>query len=321
MILEYLGILSGLLLLVFGADRFITGAAYISRHLGMPPLIIGMCIVGLFTSVPEILVGSVAAFGGKTEIAIGNAIGSNIANIGLVLGISVIIKPMVVASKTLRREYALMFLAAIIAFAFMWDRELNRLDAVLLLASLAAFTFLITRLARQSPVTDPLAREFKQELKQKITPRKSLLILFAGLILLLGGAELLVRCTVTVAQYYGISDLVIGLTIIAVGTSLPELAASIMSVLKNEPDIAIGNIIGSNMINMLAVIGIPVLIRPGIFSDDALLRDFPIMLGLTLLMGWMVFIHDSGRFHRKEGSVLLICFVAYQYWLIAGSTA
>ena len=318
MILEYLGILAGLLLLVSGADRFIAGAAFTARYFGMPPLIIGMCVVGLFTSVPEILVGSVAAFGGKTEIAIGNAIGSNIANIGLVLGATVLVRPMFVASRTLVREYVLMLVAAVIAVVFMLDHALGRMDAAILLASLAAFIFWITRLARQSPVTDPLAREFKQELIREITPGKSVLILFAGLLLLLGGAELLVRCTVAVAEYYGISDLVIGLTIIAVGTSLPELAASIASVLKNEADIAIGNVIGSNMINMLAVIGIPVMIRPGNFSNDALIRDFPIMFGLTLLMGWMVFIHDSGRFNRNEGGVLLACFIAYQYWLLTG---
>ena len=136
--------------------------------------------------------------------------------------------------------------------------------------------------------------------------------------MLLGGAELLVRCSILVAEYFGISDLVIGLTIIAVGTSLPELAASIMCVIKKEADIAVGNVIGSNMFNMLAVVGVPGLIHPSGFDDRVLLRDFPVMLGLTLVMGWMVFIHGAGRFDRIEGIFLLVCFVSYQYLLFAG---
>jgi len=234
MILNYLGILCGLALLVFGADRFVQGAANTARCIGMPTLIIGLVVVGLGTSVPEVLVGSVAALEGKTEIAIGNAIGSNIANIGLVLGATVLIKPFVVRSATLKREYLIMLLASVIAFVILLDKELSRIDAAFLLICLIASIYWIIRLAKQTSKSDPLAGEFELELAEKHTLGSSLIVLIIGLLLLLGGAELLVHNAVVVARYFGLSDLVIGLTIIAVGTSLPELAASIMSVIKKE---------------------------------------------------------------------------------------
>ena len=318
MLFEITGILLGLILLVFGADRFVTGAANIARILGMPPLIIGLTVVGIVTSAPEILVGSVAALEGKTEMAIGNAIGSNIANIGMVLGISVLITPMVITSRTLRREYRLMLMSAVIAPLLLIDQELSRADSVILIFTLAGCMYWIIKIARQTARNDPLINEYKQELSANTSMVQSIIFLIAGLVLLLGGAELLVRCSILVAEHFGISDLVIGLTIIAVGTSLPELAASVMCAIKNEADIAVGNVIGSNMFNMLAVIGIPGLIHPTGFDDRVLFRDFPVMLGLTLVMGWMVFIHGAGKFDRIEGAFLLICFVSYQYWLFAG---
>ena len=317
MLLEYLGILSGLLLLVVGADRFITGAANIARGLGMSPLLIGITIVSIATSAPEVLVGTVAALDGKIEIAIGNAVGSNIVNIGLVLGLTVLVMPVKIASKTLRTEYLLMFLSAIIAILLMLDLELSRLDATILLITLAGFIYWIVHIARQAPDADSLASDFENELIQIIPLRNSVIYFLTGLFLMLAGAELLVRCSVLVARSFGISDLVIGLTIIAVGTSLPELAASIMSVIKKETGMAVGNIIGSNMFNMLAVIGVPVLIYPSVISNEVLMRDFPVMIVMTLLMGWMVFIRGAGRFDRIEGGILLLCFVFYQYWLFA----
>jgi len=321
MLLETAGILLGLVLLVSGADRFVLGAAGMARILGIPPLIIGLTVVGFVTSTPEILVGSVAALEGKTEIAIGNAVGSNIANIGMVLGVSVLIAPMVITSRALRREYRLMFTAAVIALLLLIDQELSRMDSVILLLTLAGYIYWIIKIAGKTAGNDPLISQYKQELSGSVPLLPSITVLLAGLVLLLGGAELLVRCSILVAGRFGISDLVIGLTIIAVGTSLPELAASIMSVIKKEADIAVGNVIGSNMFNMLAVIGVPGLINPSGFEDRVLLRDFPVMLVLTLAMGWMVFMHGAGRFDRIEGTVLLLCFISYQYWLFAGGGA
>lgn len=322
MILNYLGILAGLSLLVYGADRFVDGAAHIARYLGMPPLLIGLTIVGMATSTPEILVGIVAALEGKTEIAIGNAIGSNIANIGLVLGLTVMLMPVTIASQTLKREFFVMVLAILLAFGLMWDQNLSHLDAVFLLVGVVAAILSVIVLSKKSAQTDPLLSEFESELldksPEKSNIRRSIFLFFLGLGLLLGGAYLLVECAIIVAKHFGLSDLVIGLTIIAIGTSLPELAASITAVKKNEADIAIGNVIGSNMFNMLAVIGIPGMIHATDFDSVVLHRDFPIMIGLTLLMGWMVFIRGAGKFDRAEGAILFLCFIAYQYWLFNG---
>ncbi len=322
MILNYLGILAGLALLVYGADRFVDGAAKIARYLGMPPLLIGLTIVGMATSTPEILVGVVAALEGKTEIAIGNAIGSNIANIGLVLGFTVMLMPVTIASQTLKREFFIMGLAILLAVALMWDQNLSHLDAVFLLVGLIAAILSVTVLSKKSAKTDPLLSEFESELSEKSPEKsdvgKSIFLFFLGLSLLLGGAYLLVECAVLVAKHFGLSDLVIGLTIIAIGTSLPELAASITAVKKDEADIAIGNVIGSNMFNMLAVIGIPGMIHATDFDSIVLHRDFPVMIGMTLLMGYMVFIRGAGKFDRAEGVTLLLCFIAYQYWLFSG---
>ena len=322
MILNYLGILAGLSLLVYGADRFVDGAAHIARYLGMPPLLIGLTIVGMATSAPEILVGIVAALEGKTEIAIGNAIGSNIANIGLVLGLTVMLMPVTIASQTLKREFFVMVLAILLAFGLMWDQNLSHLDAVFLLVGVVAAILAVIVLSKKSAPTDPLLSEFESELPdkspEKSNIRRSIFLFFLGLGLLLGGAYLLVECAIIVAKHFGLSDLVIGLTIIAIGTSLPELAASITAVKKNEADIAIGNVIGSNMFNMLAVIGIPGMIHATDFDSVVLHRDFPIMIGLTLLMGWMVFIRGAGKFDRAEGAILFFCYIAYQCWLFNG---
>ena len=318
MMVNYLGILTGLALLVYGADRFVEGAANIARYLGMSPLLIGLTIVGFATSAPEILVGSVAALNSKTEIAIGNAIGSNIANIGLVLGFTVMLMPITIASQTLKREFFIMSLAIVLAGGLLVDQTLSLTDAIFLLIGLVAAILSVIYLSKKSAHTDPLLSEFEIEIPMQSNIGNSIFLFLLGLCVLLGGAQLLVECSVLVAKHFGLSDLVIGLTIIAIGTSLPELAASITAVKKNEADIAIGNIIGSNMFNMLAVIGIPGMIHATDFDRMVLVRDFPVMIGITLLMGWMVFARGAGKFDRVDGSVLFLSFIAYQYWLFRG---
>ncbi|MFB3116801.1 MAG: sodium:calcium antiporter, partial [Gammaproteobacteria bacterium] len=194
MILNYLGILAGLSLLVYGADRFVEGAAHIARYLGMSPLLIGLTIVGMATSAPELLVGVVAALEGKTVIAIGNAIGSNIANIGLVLGFTVMLMPVTIASKTLKREFFIMVLAIVLAFALMFDQNLSRLDGGFLLLGLAVAILSVIYLSRKSARTDPLRNEFETEIPKESKVGKSVFLFMMGLILLLGGAYLLVEC-------------------------------------------------------------------------------------------------------------------------------
>lgn len=304
-------IVIGLALLVYGAERFVAGAASIASLLGMPGFVIGLTVVGLATSAPEILVGAVAAFNGKTELAIGNALGSNITNVALVLGATTIVSPLFIQSKTLLREYSLMLIALAIGFVVLFDGTLGRLDGIVLLITVIFMMYCIVKFAHRDDENDPMAGDL-DGIEQSDSMLKSCVILIIGLALLLGGAELLVRGATTVAKHFGMSDLLIGLTIVAIGTSLPELAASLMSAMKKQADMAVGNIVGSNMFNILAVMGIPAIINPSSFDSSVLLRDYPVMICLSLLMGWMVFLHGKGHFSRIEGSVLLLCFFGYQ---------
>lgn len=317
MLIASLFIVIGLALLVYGADIFVDGASSTARRLGLSPLIIGLTIVGFATSAPEIVVGSVSAWQGKTAIAIGNALGSNITNIGLVLGVSIIILPISVSSNTLKREYGLMCFSILLALVLMLDGNLARSDALILLVTLILMISCIIWIARKTPTGDPLKNEFTKELETADTLGRALIKLVFGLALLLIGAELLVNGAVSIAQRYGVSELVIGLTIVAIGTSLPELAASIASLIKKEADIAIGNIIGSNMFNMLAVLGLPTLIQPDVFEAAVLVRDFPAMILLTLMLGAMVFVSSKGKLIRAEGIALLSVFILYQYVLFS----
>lgn len=319
MLVSCIFVLIGLVLLIYGADMFVTGASSLARQLGMPPLIIGLTIVGFATSAPEILVGTVSALQDKTAIAIGNALGSNITNIGLVLGVSILLLPITVASRTIKREYGLMCIALILALLLMLDGHLSRIDAIVLLVALIGSLAWIVWIAKKTSANDPLIGEFEQELSEVEPTKIAVAKLLIGLVLLVGGADLLVRGAVFIAESYGVSDLVIGLTIIAIGTSLPELAASIASILKKEADIAIGNIIGSNMFNILAVLGIPALINPDYFASEVLTRDYPAMIGLSLLLGAMIFISSKGKLVRTEGAILLACFMGYQYVLFSQS--
>lgn len=315
MLLAVVATLGGLALLAFGADRFVAGAVATARNLGVSNLIIGLTVVGMATSMPEALVGAVAAWDGKTHIAIGNAIGSNIANVGLVLGATALFWG--VRAEALGREFSVMGLAMLLALLLMLDQHLSRLDGALLLAALLLSVGWVVRGARQtSPATEAGAEAGAA--KRLPSLGKSLLLMCVGLLVLLGGAELLVRGAVQIAQILGVSDLVIGLTIVAVGTSLPELAACIASVLKKEADIVIGNIIGSNMFNMLMVLGLPCVIHPIAFGGEVLARDFSVMIGITLLMGWMVFVSSKAQIRRWEGAALLLCFAGYQYGLFQG---
>lgn len=316
MLLASIAVLVGLVLLSYGADRFVLGAAATARNFGVTPLVVGLTVVGIATSLPEILVGSVAALDGRIEIAIGNAVGSNIANIALVLGATATLLPVIVASGSVKREFGLMALAILLAGVLLIDLDLSLLDGALLLLGLIVSIVMIVHMAHRIRDTDdPLIAESDLEYKKRMPQGRAVLYLIVGLALLLGGAELLVRGAVDIAQAMGVSDLVIGLTIVAVGTSLPELAASVTSVIKREADIAIGNIIGSNMFNMLAVLGVPALLGPDRFHANVIARDFPVMLALSLLMGLMLFLNKRGRIGRPEGLLLLLCFFSYQGWL------
>jgi cation:H+ antiporter len=315
MFLFSVAILVGLVVLVWSADRFISGAAALADNLGVSPMLIGLTVVGFGTSAPEVLVSSMAAFNGNPGLAIGNAVGSNIANIGLILGFTALLIPLSVHSSVLKREYPLLLAVSIMAYMLMWDGELTRFDGVVLVITLVAVLGWMIYTAKTG-AADPIAGEFDAEIPHDIPTKKAILLLLAGLVFLLISSRLLVWGATNVASALGVSDVIIGLTIVAIGTSLPELAASITSALKGEDDLAIGNVIGSNLYNLLAVLSIPGLVVPGAYSPEVMDRDLPVMMVLTVLLFFMGHgLGKQGRINRLEGLILLLCFIGYQSML------
>lgn len=318
MILFITAIIIGLLALGWSADRFVAGASGLARHFGVSPLIIGLTIVAFGTSAPEMLVSATAAWQGNSGLAIGNAVGSNIANITLVLGFTALLIPLMVHSQTLNREFPLMIVAMLFALALMWDGVLSRLDGILLALAMLTVLLWTLHLAHVAPSDDPLLTEFADEFPADIPAKQTWWLLISGLILLLLSSRLLVWGAVGTAQSFGVSDLVIGLTIIAVGTSLPELAASITAARKGEHDIAVGNVVGSSLFNILAVLGIAGIVGPGPFDTTVLIRDYPLMMGLAIALyilarGFRK--TGNGLIRRWAGGGLLAIFVGYQLWL------
>ncbi|MFT4560771.1 MAG: cation:H+ antiporter [Gammaproteobacteria bacterium] len=320
MIEAYIGIVVGLGLLTFGADRFVEGAAVAASNFGIPPLLVGLTIVGFATSAPELLVAGVASMNGNPSIAVGNAIGSNIANIGLVVGVTALIMPLNVKSRVLAREFPIMFICFAVAFALCWDGYLGFSDGVVLFVGLLGLIGVTTWLGMTDHARDSLGVEMETHINDSMTTKRAVFWLIVGLGLLLFGSDLLVDGAVIVARHFGISDLVIGLTIVAIGTSLPELAASVASALKGEPDIALGNVIGSNMFNALGVLAVPAIIYPSQLESAVMSRDFPIMICLSVVLfvmavGW----RRNGRLSRIEGTGLLLAFGVYQWMLYVSS--
>ena len=310
--MPYFAVAVGLALLVWGSDRFVFGASATARNLGVPPLLIGLTIVGVGTSAPEAMVSVTAALGGNPGLSIGNALGSNIANIGLVLGATALVHSVTVRSKVFRLEFPLMFVVMGLAWFLLGDGVLDQHDGFILgLAFIIVLSIMVIIAARVR--RDPLQQEFAKEIPVGVNTVKALLWFAIGLAALLLGSKAIVWGAVSIARSFEVSDLLIGLTVVAVGTSLPELAASITSILKGEPDIAVGNVIGSNMFNLLPVLAIPGLIAPTAVPPEALQRDFPVMLTLSaalVVMAWGF--RGTGRIARWEGCVLVVAFIGYQ---------
>jgi cation:H+ antiporter len=316
MLMPWLAMLSGFALLVLSAERFVFGASGLARNLGVSPLIIGMTIMGFGTSAPEMLVSGMAAANGNPAIGIGNALGSNIANIGLVIGATALIMPLAVSSRILRREYPILIGITALAGLVLMDHELGTLDGIILMLGALMLVAWLIWMGKRPHAADPLETEFDVEIPRGLSMTRAMLWTLFGLVVLVLSSRLLVWGAVEIAHDLGVSDLVIGLTIIAVGTSLPELAASVMSALKKEHDMAIGNIIGSNMFNLLAVLALPGLIQPSLLDPVVMQRDYPIVVALTLALFIMAYgFKGRGRVNRLEGGILLTCFAAYMTWL------
>ena len=331
-LIDFTAILAGFALLIWSADLFVLGASATARNLGVSPLIIGLTIVGLGTSAPEMLVASFAAYGGNPGLAVGNAIGSNITNIALVLGATAVIVPLTVHSSILKREYPLLIIATVMVVVLMTiDNALGTVDGILMMLLLfILMTWIVFQALQQRKCNlnntcdaDPLSSEFDDEIPSDMPMSQALWRLIAGMILLLISSKLLVWGAINIATAFGVSDLIIGLTIVAIGTSLPELAASIASARKGEHDIALGNVIGSNMFNTLGVLGIAALIKPAELDAGVLSRDLPLMVTLTIIMFIMAFGRRSsaGQITRTEGSILLAIFIAYEVVLYFSATA
>ncbi len=320
MLMAILAVVGGLALLVWSADRFIDGAAATARFAGMPPLLIGMVIIGFGTSAPEMVVSAFASIQGNPNLALGNGYGSNIANIALILGITALLSPIAVHSQILRKELPVLMAFTLLAGYQLLDGHITRMEAiVLLIVFFMMMGWSIFQGMRQRG--DALGNDVEHDMEGEsdMTLRQAITWLLVGLILLVISSRVLVWGAVDIASAMGVSDLVIGLTVVAIGTSLPELASSIIAVRKNEHDLAVGNVIGSNMFNTLAVVGIAGVIQPMSVSPEALYRDWVLMAGLTASLFVLGYgIRGRGRINRIEGGLLLSVFVGYTGYLVYG---
>lgn len=307
----------GLILLVYGADRLVFSAAILCRSFGIPPLIIGMTVVSIGTSLPELIVSFSAAQHGQMDLAVGTALGSNITNILLILGGAALLHPLTVHSNLIRRELPLMLLVSLLSGIMLFDNHLSRLDGIALLLIALGYLLIVIRIARRAERdnNDTLTREQLAELPRDETGNTvAFLWLAVALIILPMSTRMVIDNATVFADYFGVSELVMGLTLIAVGTSLPELATVLAGALKGEDDIAIGNLIGANIFNLAIVLGLPALVHPGSIDAYAFARDYWVMLGVSVLFALLCLLRKR-RIGRVAGTLLLTGFIAWVLWL------
>ena len=322
-LMTYVYLIAGLVLLVAGAEVLVRGAAKLAAQFGIPPLVIGLTVVAFGTSAPETAVSVQSALNGSGDLAIGNVVGSNIANVLLILGVTALVAPLVVSRQLIRLDVPIMIGASLLTFGLAWDGELSRFDGALLFAGVLAYTGFLIYSARKDKGGDD--DEFAKEFGLDEAPKPyawaiNLGLIIAGLVLLVVGSNFLVEGAVTLARALGISELVIGLTVVAVGTSLPELATSILAAIKGERDIAVGNIVGSNIFNLLCVLGLASMVAPAAVavSPNALAFDFPVMIAVAIACLPIFF--SGYRINRWEGLLFLGYYVAYTLYLVMFST-
>lgn len=303
-------LLLGLVVLYFGAEWLIKGASSMAVALGIPPLVVGLTVVALGTSLPEFMTNFIAAVLGSDGLALGNIIGSNIANVGLILGTSAVLVPLAVAPSTLKREYPIMMAVMVLFYLLALDGTISRIDGIILILGLAGFLgYLIRDVRRRGVGPDEVVAS-----PDLIMPTwKKTLLLVGGIVGLALGAHLMVSAAIAIAEVYQIDPVIVGLTVVAVGTSLPELAASLVGVFRSETDLSVGNVIGSNLLNVLFVVGLVALVRPLRVEPDALFIHFPVMIafGLMVLLAWF-----GNRLSRLHGGLLLAAFFGYMAFLV-----
>ncbi|KPM82342.1 calcium/sodium antiporter [Pseudoalteromonas sp. ACER1] len=319
MVTSFVILIIGFAALVWSADRFVYGAAALAKNMGIPTLIIGLTVVAMGSSAPEMMVSASAALADKTDTAVGNAVGSNITNILLVLGVTALLRPLSVSSMTLKREMPLVLLISVAAWYVFSDNYFSFAEGIALMIAFAVFIGgLVIVSLRAKNQDDPFVSEACEDVPNDVSTKSAIFWLIIGMILLPVSSHFLVESAVDIAKYFGLSDLVIGLTIIAIGTSLPELAACIAGVLKNEDDLALGNIVGSNIFNLLAVLPLAGIINPSIIDPSAANRDALIMIAATVvLIAMSLNFKGARRINRVEGGLLLVAFIAYQGYIFS----
>ncbi|MCV3975646.1 calcium/sodium antiporter [Pseudomonas aeruginosa] len=324
--MTFVYLIAGLILLVAGAEVLVRGAAKLASQFGIPPLIIGLTVVAFGTSAPETAVSVQAALNGSGDIAIGNVVGSNIANVLFILGLTALIAPLIVSRQLIRLDVPIMIGASLVTYALAWDGTLSRLDGAVLFALIVGYTVFLIQSSRRAnaevTANDEFAKEFAADAHPK--PYSSYLnagLVIFGLVLLVVGSNFLVEGAVSLARALGLSELVIGLTVIAVGTSLPELATSILAAIRGERDIAVGNIVGSNIFNLLCVLGLSTLVAPQAVAvaANALAFDFPVMIAVALACLPIFFTGYS--ISRWEGLLFLAYYIAYTAYLVMTSSS
>ena len=323
LLLPALTIIVGFALLIWSADKFVLGASNTARSFSISPLIVGVVIVGLGTSAPEMLVSAIAAGQGKTGISIGNALGSNITNVGLMLGLTALLYPLHIHSKLLKREMPVLLAIIALSLFLLWDQHLGFFDGLILVCMMFAM-LAFTVYEAKSHGDDSLPQEILDEMPEEVSKGEALKWLFIGIVVLITSSRVLVWGAVEVAEFFGVSDLIIGLTIVAIGTSLPELAATIAAARKKEFDLAVGNIIGSNIFNLLGVMALPGLIQPDSFDSEVLTRDYPVMIALTIALMIFSIAWHKGKtsvLGRLEGGLLLAGYIGYMVWLFNDMSA
>lgn len=315
MVLNLLMVIGGAAILVGGGELLVRGAASLARSLGVSAMIVGLTVVAMGTSAPELVVSGLAAYRGNPAICVGNVVGSNILNVLLVLGATALIYPLQAAAGFVRREVPIMVAASILLLLLSWNREIARAEAAVLVALLAGYILLAIRIARRE--SRAVADQFHEELSPLLRPSLflDLLLIGIGLAMLGGGSELFLRGAIGVARAFGLSDALIGLTLVALGTSVPELAACLVAAYRKHPDICLGNLIGSSIFNILAIAGISGLIRVLPIEDGMLGFHLPVMVGAAILVWIMV--ATRHRISRLEGVILLLCYAGYMTWTLS----
>lgn len=307
----------GLITLVIGAEGLVRGASRLAVSFGISPLVVGLTVVAFGTSAPEMAVSVGSALNGNPDIAIGNVVGSNIANVLLILGIAAIIAPLLVAEQIIRQEIPIMIGASVLLVVMALDGSIGRLEAFALVMLVIAYTVFLIRQSRTASkaIEDEFASEIPTSTWDRHWATQTLLVI-AGLGMLVLGADWLVSAAVSFARAFGVSDLVIGLTVVAIGTSMPEIATSIVAALRGQRDIAVGNVVGSNVFNIGAVLGVTGLIAPGGLPVSEAARNFDLWVMLAVAFACLPILITGREIARWEGGIFLAYYAAYTAWLV-----